>query len=278
MLQQLCGRRAPSLLLQTLQDDVLELGVHHFLQRDRPVPIDDFADDLSRGVALLVRVLHGEHLQHTHSKGVDVDLLRIFLIVQLWGHKFGRTDHGVRLLPRLYAGEAQVTELHLANVTVDEDVVTLEVTVHNWWVEAVQVGDGLEDVERPPPDNLETDRLGILYKFLERARSHELRDEVHLLPAVRVLGLPFGVKFDDVLVVHRIQKLHLPRHLLQLQVRKPIRLQFVPGDLEPLGEIITLVDVLVRPLAEQLVCPHITSRRILFHPLWRSHLAQGARA
>ena len=47
---------------------------------------------------LAVRTLLGDHLQHTHSESVNVDLLSVKLLVQLWRHKFWSTKHAHRLL------------------------------------------------------------------------------------------------------------------------------------------------------------------------------------
>lgn len=47
----------------------------------------DFAVDLTRVVALFVRVLRRSHLQHAHPKGIDINGLVVMLIIHLWRHE-----------------------------------------------------------------------------------------------------------------------------------------------------------------------------------------------
>jgi hypothetical protein len=62
----------------------------------------------------------------------------------------------------LAAGQPQVCNLDLAARAVDQDVVTLEVPVHDGWIVCVQVQQTLQDLKGPALDGLLTDELVLL--------------------------------------------------------------------------------------------------------------------
>jgi hypothetical protein len=59
----------------------------------------------------------------------------------------------------LAAGQPQVGDLDLPTRAVDQDVITLEVSVHDGWVVCVQVQQALQDLEGPALDGLLADEL-----------------------------------------------------------------------------------------------------------------------
>lgn len=98
---------------------------------------DDFLVDLDGMGALAVGVLEGDHLKHTHPKRVNVNQLIVLFLIHLWCHEF-RSPHAVHCLRLAEDGsKTKVPDLDLAGIAVNEDVVTLEVTVDDWRVVSV---------------------------------------------------------------------------------------------------------------------------------------------
>lgn len=120
---------------------------------------DDFLVDLDGVGALAVGVVEGDHLEHAHAEGVDVDEVVVVLAVDLGGHELrgantvGMGEGGVAE----DGGEAKVADLDLAGVAVDEDVVALEVAVDYGGIVAVEVGEGAEDLAAPGLESAEAD-------------------------------------------------------------------------------------------------------------------------
>lgn len=124
----------------------------------------DFFVDLGGILALGIGVLPGEHFQHTHPKGIDVDFLGVTLLVvhfgshELWcayssiknkGKGFVEnlaiglfsvvhTDYGV-LFAKFHLGSAHVANLDLSLMAIDENVVALDVSVDDGRTVGVQV-------------------------------------------------------------------------------------------------------------------------------------------
>mmetsp|Transcript_2268 Transcript_2268/g.5141 ORF Transcript_2268/g.5141 Transcript_2268/m.5141 type:complete len:277 (+) Transcript_2268:343-1173(+) len=144
-------------VLQTQIDELLGLLVEDLVESRGLRPLRHFAVDLRGVAALSVRVLAGDHLEHAHAKRVDVDLLVVILVIQLRRHELGGAEDTLCCSLAHQSREAQISNLDLRVVAVDEDVLALEVTVDD--VVAVQILEPFEDLPAPLLHYLALDEL-----------------------------------------------------------------------------------------------------------------------
>lgn len=113
---------------------------------------DDFLVDLDGVRALAVGVLEGDHLEHAHPERVYVDQLVVLFFIHLRCHELG-SPHAVHSVGLAEDGsKAEVPDLDLARVAVDEDVVAFEIAVDDGRVVAVEVGQSAQDLAAPVLD------------------------------------------------------------------------------------------------------------------------------
>jgi len=136
---------------------VARLAVAQLVQSRRRLASVHFAENLGHVLALLIGELMSEQLEDAEAERPDVNLGVIRAVVQLRRHVLGRAHAGGCALTGRYVCvhslcQAEVTDLDLAAVAVDEDVLKLDVTVDDGRVEAVHVVKALQDLARPVLD------------------------------------------------------------------------------------------------------------------------------
>lgn len=94
------------------------------------------------------------HFQDTHAEGIDIDLLVVFFVVELWGHELGGAEDRGDVCPVADDSKSEVTNFELSVVAVDEYIVTLEIAVNDGWVVGVEVDKSLKDLATPGLEHL----------------------------------------------------------------------------------------------------------------------------
>ena len=126
---------------------------------------------------------------------------------------------------RHHCAQAQVAQLELAEIAIDENVVALDVAVNDGVFKVgMLVVECLENLSRPPSHCFHID-LSCFHELLKVSRRHELGDEDHMLI---ILTLPPIGEFDDVPVV---QFTKLQNFIAELFILLPV--QITPVDLIP---------------------------------------------
>ena len=174
---------------------------------------DDSLVDLDGIGALAVGVIEGDHLEDAHAEGVDVGELVVGLVVHLGSHELRRADAAGVAAAAAERGEAEVADLDLALVAVDEDVVALEVAMDDGRRVGVEVGEAVEDLRAPAPHRRRAHPPVPLPVLAERAGDEELGDEVE--GAARRVH-PVGVEAHDAAVAERGEEVDLAVEPLQL--------------------------------------------------------------
>lgn len=94
------------------------------------------------------------HFQDTHAKGIDIDLLIVLFVVELWSHELGGAEDRGDVGPVADDSESEVANLELSVVAVDEDIVTFEIAVDDGRVVGVEVDESLKDLATPGLEHL----------------------------------------------------------------------------------------------------------------------------
>lgn len=206
------------------------------------------------------------HFEDTHAKGVNVDLLVIALVVQLWGHELGSAEDRRDVGTVADNGETEVANLELSVVAVDKDVVALEVAVDDGRVVGVEIDESLENLAAPRFEDLGLERAleGLFEVLLQCAGRHELGHKDDTFASVGGFSGPGGVEVDDVLVANGLQDFDLGEDFLGLFLGEMVDAELVPCDLDTFFLIKSPVDMLVSTLAENLVAALESIRRVCF--------------
>lgn len=205
----------------------------------------DLLVNLSLVSALVVGVLTGNHLQHTHAKRVDVDKLIIFLFIQLRCHKLGSTNDATSSGLLEDSSKAEITNFDLTSVSIDEYIVALKIPVNNRRGLRMQIVQTFKNLPGPVLDSLGINlpmlltvpnRIYIIVSIQPnemKFKKKRKRKRIHLQPEttrgeklgdhVNSLGVlvdPRVKEFDDVIMFKgfkemnlRIEPFELTRHL-----------------------------------------------------------------
>lgn len=110
-------------------------------------------------VQLAVGDLQGDHLEHAHTEGVDVDLLRVDPLVELRRHVFRRPKNRIRNMVLSHdRGKAQVSYLDL------------KTTPHHTNATSILRE---ETAEKATANRIKSELTQRLYYYLTRHFSHE---------------------------------------------------------------------------------------------------------
>ena len=129
-----------------LQDERSEIRVDDLVQRLGLDTLGDALEDLRWVSAFAVRTLVRDQLDDAHAERVDVHALVVVLVVELGRHELRGANHRLGPVVVQHGGQSEVPDLHLALVLVDEDVVALQVAVHDGRVVRVEVVQAPQDL------------------------------------------------------------------------------------------------------------------------------------
>ena len=100
-----------------------------------------------------------DDLQQSNSECINVDLSAVQVVEHLRSHVLGVPDHlnVVKLVGR--SSESDIADSNRSIVTVNEDVVRLQVSVDDGWLVGMQVMESLKDLFASLLDNLQLGRV-----------------------------------------------------------------------------------------------------------------------
>eukprot|EP00967_Tisochrysis_lutea_P054519 scaffold68212_cov31-Tisochrysis_lutea.AAC.2 len=110
-------------------------------------------------LAIDLRGVRAFRVRHRHAERVDIHLFVVHLIIQLGCHELGRSQHGLGGALAHERRQAQVPNLDLRVVSIDEDVVALEIAMDD--VIRVEVREAIQDLPAPLLHHLALHSLGL---------------------------------------------------------------------------------------------------------------------
>mmetsp|Transcript_14528 Transcript_14528/g.34161 ORF Transcript_14528/g.34161 Transcript_14528/m.34161 type:complete len:203 (+) Transcript_14528:516-1124(+) len=202
MFQQLLGTWTIFFWQKALNNEFLHGAFTQSDQGFRILASGHFFVNLRRIFTLTVGVLVRNNFQNAHPKSVNVNGLGIAFLVEFGSHKL-RRSYDTLCMRRLHCcREPQISNFDFPNVPVDEDVITLEVSVNDWArVFKMKVSQSRQNLATPVLRHTHADGFGFRNECLESSGSHELCDEDDLF-FLRVL--PMMVALDDIPVAKRL--------------------------------------------------------------------------
>ena len=127
----------------------------------------DTLDDGRRSLALDVRILADDHLQHAQAKRVDVDELVVLLVEHLRCHELHRAAHALGERLRFEGRQTEIADLHTARRARDEDVVAFQVSMNDRRISAVQIGETFENLTAPFLHHIDTLVFLLSFEFAD---------------------------------------------------------------------------------------------------------------